>query len=82
MLMHVLGGFPWWLNGKEYTCSAGDTGSIPGSGISPGEGNGNPFQYSCWEIMWTEEPGGLQPMGITRIRHLATKPQPTTTTVI
>ena len=30
----------------------------------------------------TEEPGGLEPMGITRIKHLATKPQPTTTTVI
>ena len=33
----------------------GDTGSIPGSGISPGEGNGNPLQYSC--------PGGLQRLG-------------------
>ena len=32
---------------------------IPGSGRSPGEGNGNPFQYSFWEIPWTEEPGGL-----------------------
>ena len=36
--------------GKESTCDAGDTehmGSIPGSGRSPGEGNGNPFQYPC-----------------------------------
>ena len=47
--MHVLGGLPWWLNGKEYTCSAGDTGSIPGSGRSPGGGHGNPLQYSCLE---------------------------------
>ena len=31
---------------------------------SPGEGNGNPFQYSCLEIPWTEEPGGLQSMGL------------------
>ena len=38
---------PWWLNGKEATCNAGDMGSIPGSGRSPGEGNGNPLQYSC-----------------------------------
>ena len=35
--------------GKESACSAGDPGSIPGSGRSPGEGNGNPFQYSGLE---------------------------------
>jgi len=35
-----------------------DLGSNPGSGRYPGEGNGNPVQYSCWEIPWTEEPGG------------------------
>jgi len=34
---------------KSSTCSAGDLGSTPGSGRSPGEGNGNPFQYSCLE---------------------------------
>ena len=33
--------------GKESACSAGDLGSIPGLRWSPGEGNGNPFQYSC-----------------------------------
>jgi len=43
--------------------AAGEAGSIPGSGRSPGGGNGNPLQYSCWEIPWTEEPGGLQSMG-------------------
>ena len=32
--------------GKESACTAGDSGSIPGSGRSPGEGNGNPLQYS------------------------------------
>ena len=42
-------GLPWWLSSKESTCKAGDTGSIPGSGRSPGEGNGNPFQYSYLE---------------------------------
>ena len=35
--------------GKESACSAGDPGSIPGSGRSPGEGNGNPLQYPCLE---------------------------------
>ena len=35
--------------GKSSACSAGDLGSIPGSGRSPGEGNGNPLQYSCLE---------------------------------
>ena len=36
-----------WLSGKESACNRGDTGFIPGSGRFPGEGNGNPFQYSC-----------------------------------
>ena len=35
--------------GKESACNEGDPGSIPGLGRSPGEGNGNPFQYSCLE---------------------------------
>ena len=62
---------------KDPRTNAGDTGSIPGSGRSPGEGNGNPLQYSCWEIPWTEEPGGLQSMGSQRLRQdLATKQQP------
>jgi len=34
---------------KEFTCNAGDPGSIPGLGRSPGKGNGNPLQYSCLE---------------------------------
>ena len=39
---------------------AGDVGSIPGSGRSPGGGNGNPLQHSCLEkIPWIEEPEGL-----------------------
>ena len=41
--------FPSGLDGKESTCNAGDSDSIPGSGRSPGEGNGNPLQYSCLE---------------------------------
>ena len=44
---------------KSLPATAGDMGSIPGSGRFPGEGNGNPLQYSCPEIPWTEEPGYL-----------------------
>ena len=42
-------GFPDGSAGKESTCNAGDTDSIPGSRKSPGGGHGNPLQYSCWE---------------------------------
>ena len=41
---------PCSSNGKESTCNTGDPGLIPGSERSSGEGNGNPFQYSCLEI--------------------------------
>ena len=54
---------------KESACNAGDLGLILGWGRSPGEGNGNPFQYSCLENptdrgAW----GGLQSMGLQRVR--------------
>ena len=39
--------FPSGSDGKESACNAGDLGLIPKSGRSPGEGNGNPLQYSC-----------------------------------
>ena len=42
-------GFPGCSAGKEYTCNAGDSGSIPGSGRSPGDGNDYPLQYSGLE---------------------------------
>ena len=42
-------GFPGGSVGKASACNVGDLGSIPGSGRSPGEGNGNPLQYSCRE---------------------------------
>ena len=51
--LHVsIGGLLWWLSSKESICNAGDSrdsGSIPGSGRSPGGGHGNPLQYSCLE---------------------------------
>ena len=43
------GGLPGGSDGKASACNAGDLGLIPGSGRCPGEGNGNPFQYSCLE---------------------------------
>ena len=48
-----------WLSGKESTCNAGDAGLIPGSGRSPGEVNGNPFQYS--------HPGNLMDRGAWQV---------------
>ena len=45
----VAWGFPGGSEVKASACNAGDLGSIPGSGRYPGEGNGNPLQYSCLE---------------------------------
>ena len=45
LFVYSIGGLPRWL--RSLPTSAGDAGLIPGSGRSPGEGNGNPFQYSC-----------------------------------
>ena len=47
--MEIGSGFPGGSDGKESTCNAGDPGLISGSERSPGEGNGNPLQYSCLE---------------------------------
>ena len=52
-------GFPGGSEVKNPPANAEDTDLIPGLGRSPGEGNGNPLQYSCLEIPWTEEPGRL-----------------------
>ena len=54
---------------KNLPANAEDVNSIPGSGRSPGGGNGNSFQNSCLENPWTEEPGGLQSMGSQRVRR-------------
>ena len=47
--MEVFPGIPGGSDGKESAFNAGDLGSIPGWERSPGEGNGNPLQYSCLE---------------------------------
>ena len=44
-------------DGKESACNAGDPGLIPGSGKSPGEGNGNLLQYSCRGARWATVQG-------------------------
>ena len=49
LLIHVLGGFPGGAVVKNPPANEGDAGSIPGSGRSPGAGNGNPLQCSCLE---------------------------------
>ena len=48
-------------DGKESACKAGDLGSIPGSGRSPGEGNGNPLSILAWETPWTGSLAGYSP---------------------
>ena len=48
---------------KNPPANAGDTGLFPESGISTGEGNGDPLQYSCLGNLWTEEPVRLQSIG-------------------
>ena len=62
-------GFPGGSDGKESAFNAGDPGSIPESGRSPGEENANPLQYSCLGNLWTEEPSGLQSTGLERVKQ-------------
>ena len=62
-------GVPRWLSDTEFTCQAEDARLLPGSERSPGEGNGNPLQYSCLGY-----PGGVQSTGSQRVEHnLATE---------
>ena len=67
-------GFPGGSDSKESTCIAGDPGSIPGLGRSPGEGNGNPLQYSCLENSmkrgtWRAIVHGSQRVGHDRVTY-------------
>ena len=63
-------GFPGGSNVKESACNVGDPCLIPESGISPGGGNGNPFQYSCLDNPMTEElVGYIQSTGSQRVEH-------------
>ena len=63
-LVNITGGFPGGARGEEpaWRCRGHKRHLIRGYGISPGEGNGNPLQYSCPENPMDGEPGGLQSM--------------------
>ena len=52
--------------GKEFACDTGDTGSIPGSGISPGEVNDNPLQYFCLENSMDRGAWGAAVHGVSK----------------
>ena len=70
LFLNFLLDFPGGLDSKASVYNAGDPGSIPGSGRSPGEGNGNPLQYSYLEnpmdrVAWW----AIQSMGSQRVGH-------------
>ena len=62
-------GFLGGSDGEKSACIAGDPGSIPGLGRSPGDLKGYPLQYSCLGIPWTEKPGGLKSIRLQRVGH-------------
>ena len=63
-------GFPGGSDSKESACNAGDSGLIPGWGRFPGEGNGNPLQYSCLgNRMDGRALQELQSMSLQRVGH-------------
>ena len=61
--LHKHQGFPGGSDGKASACNVGDPGSIPGSGRSPGEGNGNPLQYLPGEFHGWRSLVGYSPWG-------------------
>ena len=72
-------GFPHSSVGEESACGAGHPGSIPGLERTPGEGNGNPLQYSCLENPMDRGAWQATVHGVTRVGHdLVTKPLTTT----
>ena len=63
-------GFPGGSDGTRSACNAADPDSVPESGRSPGEGNGNPlYSFLAWKMPWMEEPGRLHSMGLQRVRY-------------
>ena len=69
--------FPHSSVGKDSVCNAGDPGSIPGLGRFPGEGNGNPFQYSCLKNTIDRRDWQAIVHGVVRVGDdLVTKPPP------
>ena len=73
LIYKLIQGFPSGSVVKNLPANAGDAVSIPGLGGSPGEGNGNPLQYSC---LGNPKPGRLQSVRSPRVGHnLPTKQQ-------
>ena len=67
-------GLPWWFSDKELARLSGGVGLILLPGRSPGEGNGNPLQYSCLGNPMKRRQAGCSPWSHKRLRHdLATK---------
>ena len=60
-------GFPGGSVSKESACNVGDPGLIPGLGRSPGEGNGNPLQYSCLQNSMDREACQATVQGVAKI---------------
>ena len=67
---YILEGLPWWLSGKNTPANAGDMGSIPGLGRSPGEGNGNLRQYSCLENILNRGAWQATVSGVARVTRV------------
>ena len=72
--MYIMG-FPGGLDNKESACNVKDPGLIPGSGRSPGEGNGDPLQYSCLENFmdtgaWWATVHGIPKSWISYLKHI------------
>ena len=65
-IYHCVWGFPGGLVVKNLPANARDMGLIPGSGRSPGGGQGNPLQVFPWKSWWTEKPGRLQSVGLQK----------------
>ena len=65
-------GFPGGSEVKASASNVGNLGSIPGSGRSPGEGNGNPLQYSCLENPTERGAWQARVHGVTRVRTTTT----------
>ena len=58
----------WWLSGKDSACSAGDVGDLGWEGPLE-EGVATHSSIFTWRIPWTEEPGGLQYIGLQKVGH-------------
>ena len=71
-LMPGIWAFPGGSDGKEPICNARDPGSIPAWGISPEKGMATHSSILVWRLPWTEEPGGLQFIGLQKDKTEAT----------